>query len=66
MQGFGPDILYLVNNGILKNVGFIPGDIIHLKQNSQQWWNSTDAKHKWTSPMPSQSTPPNKRVTFEK
>ncbi len=66
MQGFGPDILHLVDDGVLKNVGFTPGDVIRLKQNSQQWWNSTDAKRKRTSPTPPQSTPPNKRVSFEK
>src|SRR6267154_6748745 len=68
MLGFGPDILHLIDDGVLKNVGFTPGDVIRLKQNSQQWWNSADAKRKRTSEMasPVQSTPPNKRVTFEK
>ena len=68
MLGFGPDILHLVDDGVLKDVGFTPGDVIRLKQNSQQWWNSADAKRKrssQTSP-PVQSTPPNKRVAFEK
>jgi hypothetical protein len=67
--GFGPDILHLVDDTVLvKDVGFTPGDVIRLKQNSQQWWNSADAKRKRTnqSPPPVQSTPPNKRVTFEK
>ena len=68
MLGFGPDILHLVEDGVLKDVGFTPGDVIHLKQNSQQWWNSADAKRKRVTHMPSpvSSTPPNKRVTFEK
>lgn len=68
MLGFGPDILHLVEDGVLKDVGFTPGDVIRLKQNSQQWWNSADAKRKRVShtPSPVQSTPPNKRVTFEK
>ena len=68
MLGFGPDILHLVDDGVLKDVGFTPGDVIRLKQNSQQWWNSADAKRKRTSrsPSPAHSTPPNKRVTFEK
>ena len=34
MLGFGPDILYLVEDGVLKDVEFTPGDVIHLKQNS--------------------------------
>ena len=67
MLGFGPNILHLIDNGVLKDVGFTPGDVIRLKQNSQQWWNSVDTKRKWTNELPSaQSTPPNKRVAFEK
>jgi hypothetical protein len=68
LLGFGPDILHLVDNTVLKDIGFTPGDVICLKQNLQQWWNSTDAKRKWTNDSPPgvQSTPPNKRVTFGK
>lgn len=65
--GFGPDILHLVDDAVLKDVGFTPGDVIRLKQNSQQWWNSMDAKRKRVDEMPQvHSTPPNKRVAFEK
>jgi hypothetical protein len=53
MLGFGPDILHLIENGVLKDVGFMPGDVNCLKQNSQQWWNSANAKHKWVSHTPS-------------
>jgi hypothetical protein len=67
MLGYGPDILHLVDDAVLKNVGFTPGDVIRLKQNSQQWWNSKDAKRKRVNEVPPvQSTPPNKRVAFEK
>jgi hypothetical protein len=38
MLRFGPDILYLVEDRVLKDVGFTPKYIIHLKQNSQQQW----------------------------
>jgi hypothetical protein len=54
MQGFGPDILHLVDDGVLKDIGFTPGDVIRLKQNSQRWWNSTDAKRKWDDTVPSE------------
>ncbi len=67
--GFGPDILHLVDDNALTNIGLTLGDVIHLKQNSQQWWNSADAKHKWTQadqPPSIPTTPPNKRVAFEK
>jgi hypothetical protein len=69
MLGFGPNILHLVNNNALTNIGLTPGDVIHLKQNSQQWWNSVDAKHKQTQadqPPLVLTTSPNKRVAFEK
>jgi hypothetical protein len=68
MLGLGPDILHLVEDGVLKDVGFTPGDVIRLKQNSQRWWNSADAKRKRVNhtPSPARSTPPNKRVRFEK
>ncbi len=36
MLGFGPDILHFVDDNALTNIGLIPGDVIHLKQNSQQ------------------------------
>ena len=66
--GFGPDILHLVEDNVLKDIGFIPGDVICLKQSVRQWW-STNAKRKQvshTTSPPAQSTPPNKRVRFEK
>jgi hypothetical protein len=68
MLGFGPDILHLVEDGVLKDVGFTPGNVIRLKQNLQQWWNSSDAKRKRVSCTPPSvhSTPPNKRVSFKK
>ena len=46
--GFGPDILHLVEDNVLKDIGFIPGDVIRLKQSVRQWW-STNAKCKWVS-----------------
>jgi len=66
---FGPDILHLVDNAVLRDVGFTPGDVICLKQNSQQWWNSADTKatkRKRMTPPSTQSTPPSKKVAFEK
>ena len=68
MLGFGPDILHLVEDNVLKDIRFIPGDVIHPKQSVRQWW-STNAKRKRVSHMtspPAQSTPPNKRVRFKK
>lgn len=69
MLRFGPDILHLVDDGVLKDIEFTFRDVICLKQNLQQWWNSGDTKCKWAnqvSPSPVQSTPSNKQITFEK
>jgi hypothetical protein len=66
-MGYAPDILHLVDDSCLKDIGIKPGDVIHLKQNSLQWLNSTASKRKQgnlTHSAP--STPPNKRVRFEK
>ena len=66
-MGYAPDILHLVDDSSLKDIGIKPGDIIHLKQNSLQWLNSAASKRKQcdlTHSAP--STPPNKRVRFEK
>jgi hypothetical protein len=66
-MGYAPDILHLVNDSSLKDIGIKPGDIIHLKQNLLQWLNSAASKHKQgdlthSAPL----TPPNKWVHFEK
>jgi hypothetical protein len=66
-MGYAPDILHLVDDSSLKDIGIKPGDIIRLKQNSLQWLNSAASKRKQcdlTHSAP--STPPNKRVRFEK
>ena len=66
-SGYGPDILHLVTDGDLKDIGIKPGDVIRLKQHSLQWLNSSASKRKQgdhTSSPP--STPPNKKVRFEK
>jgi hypothetical protein len=47
------NILHLVDDAVLKDVGLMPGNVIHLKQNLQQWWNSADTKHKRVSETPS-------------
>jgi len=66
-SGYGPDILHLVNDSDLKDIGIKPGDVIRLKQHSLQWLNSSASKRKQGDHTPSTpSTPPNKRVRFEK
>lgn len=66
-MGYGPDILHLVNDGDLKDIGIKPGDVIRLKQHSLQWLNSSASKRKQGDHTPSApSTPPNKKVRFEK
>jgi hypothetical protein len=66
-MGYAPDILHLVNDSSLKDIGIKPGDVIRLKQNSLQWLNSSASKRKQDDRAPfAPSTPPNKRVRFEK
>ena len=48
MLGFSSDILHLIEDAVLKDIRFTPGDVICLKQNLQQWW-STNAKCKWAN-----------------
>ena len=66
-MGYAPDILHLVDDTSLKDIGIKPGDVIRLKQHSLQWLNSLASKRKQGDCAPSApSTPPNKRVRFEK
>jgi len=65
--GYAPDILHLVDDSSLKDIGIKPGDIIRLKQNSLQWLNSPASKRKQGDQASfAPSTPPNKKVRFEK
>ncbi len=66
-MGYAPDILQLVDDGSLKDIGIKPGDVIRLKQHSLQWLNSSASKRKQDDHTPlGASIPPNKRVRFEK
>jgi hypothetical protein len=66
-MSYAPDILHLVDDCDLKDIAIKPGDIIRLKQNSLQWLNSFASKRKQGNHTPSTpSTPPNKKVRFEK
>ncbi|KAK6978300.1 hypothetical protein R3P38DRAFT_2442459, partial [Favolaschia claudopus] len=47
-NGYGPDILHLVDNKDLEGLGISKGNIIRLKAGAQNWWNSSDAKRKRT------------------
>ncbi len=66
-MGYALDILHLVDDSSLKDIGIKSGDVIRLKQNSLQWLNSfaskckQDGRASFTPSMPS-----NKRVHFEK
>ncbi|KAJ7201418.1 hypothetical protein GGX14DRAFT_371289 [Mycena pura] len=43
-EGFGPDILHLVENAELKTLGIPSRDIIRLKRGAQQWWTGPEPK----------------------
>ena len=43
-QGYGPDILALVDEKELISCGLTAGDAIRLKRGALDWWNGPDAK----------------------
>jgi hypothetical protein len=45
-NGFGPDILHLVEDRDLTDIGMKKGDVIRLKAGAQSWWNRPDARKK--------------------
>ncbi|KAJ6487088.1 hypothetical protein C8R47DRAFT_1277319 [Mycena vitilis] len=45
-NGYGPDILHLVEDRELVALGINKGDVIRLKGGAQQWWNGPDANKK--------------------
>ena len=66
-MGYASDILHFVDDSTLKDIGIKLGDVIHLKENSLLWLNSFSSKCKQDNHVPfALSTPPNKRVCFEK
>ena len=79
-KGYGPDIMHLVSVGDLGNIGMAPGDAIRLREYASKWW--TDERRRATKrardtdtvagnltrarPPASESTPPSKKMRFEK
>jgi hypothetical protein len=69
-KGYGPDILHLVLDESLQNLGILPGDVIWMKGGSVAWWNSVDAKRKHLvfdldNARPNPLMPPNKKVHYK-
>ncbi|KAI9452725.1 hypothetical protein BJY52DRAFT_1190070 [Lactarius psammicola] len=76
-KGYGPDIMHLVDISELVDVGMPPGDAIWLKDYASRWWteecqcaakrpHNLDATSA-PAPLPTAvTTPPNKRMRFEK
>jgi hypothetical protein len=46
-KGYSLDILPDVNDSALMALGISAGDVLRLKNGSQQWWNGPDAKRKF-------------------
>ena len=68
MKGYGPDILHMVKDSDLGDIGISPGNIIRLKLGASKWWNGPDAKrkHNEVDDDHPDKTRPIKRVRFEK
>ncbi|KAJ7787718.1 hypothetical protein B0H14DRAFT_3579312 [Mycena olivaceomarginata] len=75
-NGYGPDIMHLLDNQALEDIGINKGDVLRIKSGASQWWNGPDAKRKRVdsgNAGPSGSngggnlpmSPPNKKVSFE-
>jgi hypothetical protein len=58
-MGFGPDILHVVDDKVLTDIGISLGDTIRIKQHSLTWWNNMATKCKFgdRTPSPSHSPP---------
>ncbi|KAJ7663497.1 hypothetical protein B0H17DRAFT_867987, partial [Mycena rosella] len=70
-EGYGPEILHLVEDRELVGLGMKKGDILRIKAGSQPWWNGPNAKRKRgdSDAMPTAdplATPPAKKVAFER
>ena len=74
MKGFGPDVLHLVSDDALAELGINPGNIIRLKTGCVKWWNGADAKRKrgegdddlFPRQAEEAAPPPPKKVRYEK
>ncbi|KAJ7677179.1 hypothetical protein B0H17DRAFT_1207230 [Mycena rosella] len=78
LNGYGPDIMHLVDDKELADLGINKGDAICIKAGSQTWWNGPNAKRKRgddSETMPGSSganlpdinaTPPAKKVAFKR
>ncbi|KAK7026968.1 hypothetical protein R3P38DRAFT_2479672, partial [Favolaschia claudopus] len=47
-NGYGPDILNVVESKELEALGISKGNVIRLKAGAESWWKSSDAKRKRT------------------
>ncbi|KAF8159097.1 hypothetical protein K438DRAFT_1942479 [Mycena galopus ATCC 62051] len=45
-NGYGPDIMHLVDNEALEDIGMSKGDVLRIKGGASKWWNGPDAKRK--------------------
>ncbi|KAF8064884.1 hypothetical protein FPV67DRAFT_159076 [Lyophyllum atratum] len=74
-QSYGPDILHLVDDKSLLDMGLAQGDVIRLKTNSLRWYNLNSGYQKRKRAIEDQGTPPppplprtpeNIKIRFEK
>jgi hypothetical protein len=76
-NGYGPDIMHLLEDQALVDCGMTKGDALRIKAGAVSWWNGPDAKRKRVEEEtgmagPSRprdngpTTPPNEKVSFER
>ncbi|KAJ7501190.1 hypothetical protein B0H11DRAFT_1713897 [Mycena galericulata] len=45
-EGYGPDILHLLEDSALVELGMTKGDVLRIKAGAQAWWKGPNAKRK--------------------
>jgi len=69
INGYGPDILHLVETQALTDLGIPAGDAVRLKNGAQAWWSGPEARtlKRKASSIPAPDSPPDpKKYRFEK
>ncbi|KAJ7731486.1 hypothetical protein B0H14DRAFT_3517859 [Mycena olivaceomarginata] len=63
-NGFGPDILHLVDDQELTEMGMRKAMLIRLKAGAQSWWNGPEAKKRVHSEIDNQGSTPDPLATL--
>lgn len=51
-NGYGPDIMHMLDDQALVDCGMTKGDVLRMKKGALEWWKGPDAKRKRTDSIP--------------